>query len=102
MSEDDDVAERILTKAKREIEPALSRRWPVIWHRVLFGAALIALAWAATAWLPAPGWLLSVAIAWAALIIASAIYISLRVTRLTARLEALAAKAASVQARDTE
>ena len=102
MSEDNDVVDRILAKAKREIEPTLSRGCPVIWHRFVFGATIIALAWAAITWLSAPVWLLYVAIAWTALIIASAFYIRWRVARLTAGLEALEAKAESIRNMDAE
>jgi hypothetical protein len=102
MSDHGDIAERILAKAKREIEPTLSRGWPVIWHRILVGAVLIVLAWSATLWLSAPVWLLYIAIAWAVLIIASAVYMRWSVIRLTSRLEALKAKAASIQNGDGE
>lgn len=102
MSTDEEIAERILSKAKREAQPVLSRPWPVIWHRVLTGMVLIGLAWGAVVWLSAPVWLLNVAFFWAALTVASAIYLRTRLAKLTTALEALTAKAESIQHRDRD
>lgn len=102
MSEDHEIADRILAKASRQIEPALSRRWPVVWHRLLAGGFLVGLAWLAILWLSAPAWLPYVAVAWATLIIASAIYIRMRVAKLATELKALEAKVESFHHRERE
>lgn len=100
MSTDEEIAERILDKVQRFAEPVLSRPRPVIRHRIVAGMVLIVLAWGAVVWLSAPVWLLYVACFWAALIVASAIYLRMRLAKLTTALEALAAKAESFKPRD--